>query len=735
MSDDLLLRAAKDRIATALIGHDAALDRRIGTLTMRPHQAEAVVRLCTILARYRGALLADAVGLGKTYVALAIAARFRSPLIVCPAALRGMWERAMATADVRWPIQSTDGLGRGDSSPASPDLVIVDEAHHFRNPATRRYERLARMTRSARVLLLSATPLHNTRRDLLSVLALFLGSRVNGWSDEELSRVIVRRTETLAGTPLPAIIGPEALVPGDDEECLEAICALPLAVPAADEGAAAALTTISLVHLWSSSRAALLESLRNRRAKAVAMKDALAVGHVPTKQELAAWHYADGVQQLALPLMSANDEPLTSIAELDRRLDRYTEAVGALIARSHVSADPDQKRVELLRSIRVAHPHARIVAFSQYARTVLGLGKMLRHDPGIAVVHAEAAHIASGPISRQEVLDQFALDAPDRRLVERIDLLLTTDLLSEGVDLRGASVIVHLDLPWNPARVEQRVGRARRLGVKHRDIHVYTFVPPASAERLLRLRERLRGKIGLADSILGGAGPPEVEATTASPVARAEALRAGLAQWVDPSARSDVAEAIIASATGRCAGWIALVVLSGVPTLLHSFHGEISEGSAEGIEITGLIGPPRASDEATSRRARDEVERWLAARLSLSSLGIERAYSAIKRTVLDRLAATVARAPRHRRSQIIAAARRVRAGIAAVDGIGVERILADLAHSPVDDDAWIHSLETFEVLHAPSPGEPPKSSLRALIVIGPCGDGTISDAAVAADRP
>src|SRR5205807_1947516 len=117
---------------------------------------------------------------------------------------------------------------------------------------------------------------------------------------------------------------------------------------------------------------------------------------------------------------------------------------GGIIARSHATPDPDRKRVDLLRSIRVAHPRSRIVAFSQYARTITALGRLLRADSGVVTIHGDAAHIAFGPVSRAEILAQFGLDGESVPRCERIDLLLTTDLLSEGVDLRAASVIVHL---------------------------------------------------------------------------------------------------------------------------------------------------------------------------------------------------------------------------------------------------------------------------------------------------
>src|SRR4051812_3804653 len=165
---ELDLAAARDRMAVAATGDVGHRDGQLGSLTLRPHQITAVERLLAIIGRFRGALLADAVGLGKTYVALAIAKEHARPLLICPAALRPMWERAMVASGVRFPIVGVESLARG-SIALEPDIVIVDEAHHLRTPTTKRYQALASIAEQCHVLLLSATPLHNSRRDLTSV--------------------------------------------------------------------------------------------------------------------------------------------------------------------------------------------------------------------------------------------------------------------------------------------------------------------------------------------------------------------------------------------------------------------------------------------------------------------------------------------------------------------------------------------------------------------------------------
>src|ERR1051326_479159 len=95
------LASARDRIAVCITGESLQPAAPLGPLVMRPHQRRGVTRLMEILARFRGALLADAVGLGKTYVALAVAREHRSAIVVCPAVLRPMWQRAMQRSEER----------------------------------------------------------------------------------------------------------------------------------------------------------------------------------------------------------------------------------------------------------------------------------------------------------------------------------------------------------------------------------------------------------------------------------------------------------------------------------------------------------------------------------------------------------------------------------------------------------------------------------------------------------
>src|SRR5207237_8008943 len=145
------------------------------------HQVPAAERLTAIIARHGGALLADEVGLGKSYVALAVALARQEPFtLVVPAVLVSQWRELMDRFGVRDArIITHESLSTANPRScthfhASPRFVVVDEAHRFRNPDTNRYRALARLVVGRHMLLVTATPIHNCVADLLHVLRLFL---------------------------------------------------------------------------------------------------------------------------------------------------------------------------------------------------------------------------------------------------------------------------------------------------------------------------------------------------------------------------------------------------------------------------------------------------------------------------------------------------------------------------------------------------------------------------------
>lgn len=86
---------------------------------------------------------------------------------------------------------------------------------------------------------------------------------------------------------------------------------------------------------------------------------------------------------------------------------------------------------------------------------------------------------------------------------DEFDILFTTDVLAEGVNLQQAGQMINYDLPWNPMRIVQRHGRVDRIGSKHDYVHLGLFFPAERLDALLELEARLEAKLALADAAVG----------------------------------------------------------------------------------------------------------------------------------------------------------------------------------------------------------------------------------------
>jgi superfamily II DNA or RNA helicase len=502
---------------------------QLGQITLAPHQRDAVTRLLTLLQRYAGALLADDVGLGKTFVALGVAQHYQRPVIIAPAALRPHWRAATQRTGQQLPILSLQQLSNTPhNTTRQPDLVVIDEAHHLRNPATKRYAHVAQLCANAHTLLVSATPIHNSRNDLEHLFALFLAPTTKPHTAQQL---IVRRTSIAATAPHTPSARPRVsamrdlpAIPSDHTSTItQQIAALPLPTT----HAATTLVHLGLLRHWTSSASALLTALRTLRTRLSAIDHALAIG-APTDPRTIARQLA-GPDTLQLDLLATLEQPDTHTHHarpIDREaVQRAAAAVEAL--RRHVATlapAHDTARTHQLLALRDLHAPAPIIAFSQFASTIRAFGRLLQHTPGIATICGQHARIASGPISRTTLLQLLAPRAhhttpPPPRL--HLSLLLTTDALSEGLDLSDAVAVVHLDLPWTDTRLAQRLGRIARLGSPHTTVAQYRCQSaiPASLEQ--HALAQLTRKRQLAEAVMGPSAfpttPPTPLAHTTTP--------------------------------------------------------------------------------------------------------------------------------------------------------------------------------------------------------------------------
>lgn len=699
------LGVARAAIASCILDDEPA-QLRIGDITLHPHQRSAVARIRGTLSAHGGALLCDDVGLGKTYVALALAEAYDSVTIVAPATLAAMWHHALSVTQITAEFVSVESLGRSGAVDRKRTLIIVDEAHHFRNPCTRRYAALARMCMLAPVLLLTATPLHNSRDDLSAIAALFKGSRAYAMTDADLAQIIVRRDSAggidVNDIPVVEHVPPRVIITND--AVLDKILALPAPVPPSDGSVATRLVVLGLVRQWTSSNAALIGALKRRIARSHALLASLDAGRYPTAAELSAWVYTGDAVQLAFAeLLIPVTTPLLTLAAA---LREHMHALSDLLSFSR-QVDDDALAV-FVREIRAAHADQKIIAFSCYAETADALYKSLKRDGHAALLTARGAVIASGPVSRAEVLAQFAPNPTGARVENGhagVNLLVTTDLLSEGVNLQEASIVIHLDLPWTASRLEQRIGRLARMGSRHTRVVSYSVNPPRRAELLLHELEIIARKSDLAAQFFGSSAINPNADRSASPetVKRSEHVRSIIEKWrvANPEVRyhHGIPVAVVCGARFSAIGsWI----VDGIPMLLA--WGELDgitaglpdlwattevADSADNGTVNGFNSTQLANVVRDASAWYDQHCAWLA----VGGIGTPTDTPVVHglRRSLARVAdAASANAGFARRSQSAAIATRLRNAAATPLPLAVEWSLESLAESA--DDAAVNTI-------------------------------------------
>ena len=742
--DGALVKAA---IAQLWLGPTHDLDAQaVGDITLRPHQRDALRRLRGVLDRHRVALLADDVGLGKTYVATALAAEFRAPLIVAPAALGSMWRDALAAARIEAQWISYEQMSRGAAPEVPYDLVILDEAHHARTPSTQRYRHLATLIGGARLLLLSATPIHNRRDDLVALFALAIGRAARALDDVDIAARTVRRMHRdVPDLRLPAVEEQDWIAVPDDDWLLQELLDLPPPLAPREGGDGGALLAWTLVRLWASTRGALRAALRRRLQRGLALKQALECGVFPSRSELAAWQCSDAAVQLAFPELMAPATPGSD--GLLESVGNHMSAVERLLVELARRPDPDVDRVAKLREIATRHAGARILVFTQFADSARAIWRLMRTDPAAAVLTARGAEVAGGTITRREALSRFAPRATGVRAPPRnqaIELLISTDLLSEGVNLQDASVVVHLDLPWTHARLAQRVGRVRRMESSHAQVRVFTFAPPAPTEQLLAVERRIAGKLNASARTLGIAGAilPPAFRLAATKVERAptesrERLRSLIGMWRTHVAPLPAAGTLAAVAIAHArAGSLAVLRDSTGAVVLAATHGGVTSDdprflldAVEQVDAANAMTGDSAGlgseahIEALLEGERARIERWYRARAAdraaggaISIVGVAR------RRALHRLAGILARTPLSRRHEVAAIAARARQVASTTIGVAGELVLGELATADMSDDAWLRALAAFSEARGgdshltPSTGEEPRVLAMILLL-------------------
>ena len=167
-----------------------------------------------------------------------------------------------------------------------------------------------------------------------------------------------------------------------------------------------------------------------------------------------------------------------------------------LVAASDAARRPDGKFERLDAIVSDGRP---TIVFTTFRDSLAWLrSRLVDHRP--AWINGDGAGLGPATLDREAVLSWFRPEGrSDPHRVSRCPtILLTTDVAAEGLDLQGAGRIVHYDLPWTSVRIDQRNGRALRLGTRWDDIPIVEFHPPPDLETRLGQLERLARKRRLA---------------------------------------------------------------------------------------------------------------------------------------------------------------------------------------------------------------------------------------------
>ncbi|HPE61011.1 MAG TPA: DEAD/DEAH box helicase [Thiolinea sp.] len=444
-----------------------------------PYQSQGVA----FLAANGRALLADDMGLGKTLQAIAAAtwlyqhAQARRILVVCPASLKQQWAREI-TKFTELPVQVVEGspqgrtvqYRRGDgfhilnyelvlrdlsliNNTLIPDLLILDEAQRIKNWQTKIATAVKRIEAS-HAFVLSGTPLENRLEDLYS-----------------LMQVVD-----------PHVLGPLWRYYADFHITDE-------------RGKVLGYRNLSLLR----QRLAPVMLRRDRRL----VRDQLP-GRIEQRLDLALTQaqrelHDTAMQAAGTLARKARHRPLTP-GESRRLMAALQQARMACDAAGLVDKEstgsPKLDELENIVAELCVQSGLKMVVFSQWElMTQMVEARLLRMGVGCVRLHGKVPTRKRG-----ELMDRFQED-------DAIQVFISTDAGGTGLNLQNAAVLVNLDIPWNPAVLDQRIARIHRLGQKQ---HVQIILMVATDSYEEHVMSLVRGKRHLFDNVIDPEGDEDV---------------------------------------------------------------------------------------------------------------------------------------------------------------------------------------------------------------------------------
>ena len=455
-------------------------------------------------------LLADEVGLGKTIQAGIVVSELiargavERVLVLTPAGLRDQWTQELTTrfalnvcvadaATLRrrismrpigvnpWitegvAVASLDYIKRPEVLPAVAacqwDIVIVDEAHGAAGDSDRQAAVRTLASRASYVLLLTATPHSGDHQSFASLCGL---GEVG--SDPLL---VFRRTRADVCSGTTRRVHALHVQPNADESRMHALLARYTSA-----------IRVERPHAW------LATSVLHKRALSSAW--ALAQSLERRLHSLSGTETNPDAEQMALPLGDPDGElnladqaPAWPMGVGLADSAREGRMLRALLTAARHAATHETKLRALGRLLRRSNERA--LVFTEYRDTLVRIRAVL----------AQPAALLHGGLTRTERLAALADFSSGR-----CRILLATDAAGEGLNLQeGCRLVVNLELPWNPMRLEQRIGRVDRIG-QRRTVHAVHLIGARTGET--RILSRLQARIAKARTEIGAPDPVGAE--------------------------------------------------------------------------------------------------------------------------------------------------------------------------------------------------------------------------------
>lgn len=195
------------------------------------------------------------------------------------------------------------------------------------------------------------------------------------------------------------------------------------------------------------------------------------------------------------------------LSDIKSDIELLEEVKGKVERLNLATNDPKARRViEEIKKIinetpKTGEPKRKVILFSEYVDTVKHLRTFFEKE------FEDELFVVDGSLGKnkaEELLNNFDASRKKSKQEDKYSVLLTSDILSEGQNLNRAGAIINYDIPWNPTRVIQRVGRINRIGDKvFENLRIYNFFPTEQGANVVKSREIAANKMYLIHNTLG----------------------------------------------------------------------------------------------------------------------------------------------------------------------------------------------------------------------------------------